>query len=143
MSIEKFFTMSLPKRLAIVLAPAAALLLLIGLVIGIRDAFARRAFAQREKALVEQRQAADQRAVAAEDRARLAQALALVKDREIEELSAKAEVAEASLKAARNVTANARRNYEEIRNRPIDRSLPVPSGAELCARLNQAGFTCP
>ena len=137
---ESYFALSPLKRLLLV-----ALLLLIFITLlsaAVRGYLAQRSFLQREAELIQQARQAEARAFDAENRARDAAAQIARLDGLIEEANESAALSEIAYINAQAGTIRARREYAVIRQNPIDRSAPVPSGAELCARLKAAGFPC-
>jgi hypothetical protein len=141
---ELFFGLSPLKRFGIlVMVILLIVIILLGLVAALRARLAERQFLLREGKLIEQTLAAESRAKIAESRARELAARIAVLDALIAAADERAAQLETDLMTARGVTAGFRREYEKLRNRPIDRSLPVPSGTELCTRLEASGFSCP
>ena len=122
-------------------------LLLIGMVVLILSLYGRlsnwaggRLFSRTEAHLIQEANAALEKARLAEGRAKQAEALLIQKDRELAAATARAEAAENALSAARNLTIRVKGNYEQARN--VDVSRIAPDADQLCAELAGLGFEC-
>lgn len=122
-------------------------ILLIGMVVLILSLYGRlsnwaggRLFSRTEAHLIEEANAALEKARLAEGRAKQAEALLIQKDRELAAATARAEAAELALSAARNLTIRVKGNYEQARN--VDVSRIAPDAAKLCAELYGLGYAC-
>lgn len=99
-----------------------------------------RFFSRTEAHLIEEANAALEKARLAEGRAKQAEALLIQKDRELVAATARVEAAENALGAARNVTVRFKNDYDQARK--IDLSAIAPDAARLCAELYALGFAC-
>jgi hypothetical protein len=97
-------------------------------------------FSRTEAHLIDEANAAIEKARLAEGRAKMAEALLIQKDKELSAANARAEAAENALSAARNVTVRFKQDYDKSRN--IDLSAIAPDAQRLCSELYTLGFAC-
>lgn len=98
-----------------------------------------RIFSRTEAHLIEEANAALEKARLAEGRAKQAEALLIQKDRELAAATARAETAENALNAARNLTIRVKGEYDKARN--PDLSRVAPDIELLRAELDGLGYT--
>lgn len=121
-------------------------ILLIGSVVLIWSLYGRlsnwaggRLFSRTEAHLIEEANAALEKARLAEGKAKVAEALLIQKDRELAAANARAEAAEHALSAARNLTIRVKGDYDKARN--TDLSRVAPDIELLRAELAGLGYT--
>lgn len=71
-----------------------------------------------------------------------AKAKLTAKEAEVNQLTQRAEAAEANLQAAIAATTRARSNYTRVLSAPVDHTRPPPSDDATCQRLARLGVPC-